>query len=136
MFEESRLFRGLTSVARPAATASSDAPDPLRAAGLRRAETALKAIAWSDLTARLDAARDLRLALRHEARRSIGDAGASFSDAAAKYFRALEDSERGVNLGSLEHSKGCNPILPECGDRAEAIRPDAAMDREDARDKQ
>ena len=50
MFEESRFFRGLPSAA------PHDVPDPLHAAGLRRAETALKAIAWSDLTARLEAA--------------------------------------------------------------------------------
>lgn len=130
MFEESRLFRGLPSAA------PHDVPDPLHAAGLRRAETALKAIAWSDLTARLEAARDLRVALRQEARRSISDTAASFSDAAAKYFRALEDGEPLINLGSLEQHKGCTNILPECEDRAGAAVSGAAQDREDARDKQ
>lgn len=114
----------------------SEAPDPLRAAGLRRGEVALKAIAWSDLTARLDAARDLRLALRDEARRTIEDTGASFSDAAAKYFRSLADGELSVNLGSLDHHKGCSTILPDHSDRAKAIGLGAASVREDARDRQ
>lgn len=133
MFEESRLFRNVPAQGHKGS--AGDAPDPLRAAGLRRGEVALKAIAWSDLTARLDAARDLRLALRHEARRSIEDTAASFSDAAAKYFRALADGEPPVNFGSLDHSKGCSTIVPSHWDRAEAIGPGVASNREDARDK-
>lgn len=111
MFEESRSFH-------PHRFGSASAgdrgrphtADPLPA---RRGETALKAIAWSDLTARLDAARELRDALRHESQRGIADAGASFSDAAAHYFRTLSEGEPVVNLAALGEPKGSAPILSE-----------------------
>jgi hypothetical protein len=131
MFEESRSFE------------AQNRADPAKGQGSvyglppRRGEVALKAIAWSELTARLNAARELRLALRHDARRNIEDAAASFSDAAAKYFRALEGSQQLVNLAALDDHKGSTPILPGhrsnsgCGDYAQTL-----LARDDARDEQ
>lgn len=130
MFEESRSFRAL----QPAATDRTEGhADPLP---LRRGETALKAIAWSDLTARLEAARDLRLALRHEARRNIEDTAASFSDAAAQYFRKLEDCQRPVNLAAVDMLTGSTPIFPEQGGGAADMSAAARSCRDDAKDEQ
>jgi hypothetical protein len=106
MLEESRSFRVVRKGAATAQGAGESRP-----ALARRGEAALKAIAWSDLTARLEAARDLRLALRLDAQRSIADATASFSDAAAKYFRTLEGNQPLLNLGALDDHKGSAPIL-------------------------
>jgi hypothetical protein len=108
----------------------------LRPAGLRRGETALKAIEWCDLSARLEAARDLRLALRNEARRHIEDTAASFSDAAAQYFRTLEQSKQPVNLAALEEHKGCTPIVPEDGSDTAMHALQAGFARDDAKDEQ
>ena len=47
----------------------------------RRAGGALRAVEWSELTARLNAARDLRLLLRTESQAPIGAVAASFGDA-------------------------------------------------------
>ena len=70
-----------------------------------RCGEALRAIEWSELTARLNAARDLRRVLRRDARASIQNAAASFGDAAATYFQSLGDGERPVNPVALEASK-------------------------------
>jgi hypothetical protein len=130
MFEESQSFR-------PLKPASSDRGQELaHPAQMRRGETALKAIAWSDLTARLEAARDLRQALRHEARRNIEDTAASFSDAAAQYFRKLEDSQRPVNLGALNEHKGSTPIVPGQGGYAAGTTAVAHSGRDDAKEEQ
>ncbi len=72
----------------------------------RRAGDALRALEWSELTARLNAARDLRLLLRTESHAPIEPVAASFGDAAASYFALLDDSEPGVNLDALGQSKG------------------------------
>lgn len=71
-----------------------------------RANDALQKLEWSELSARLAAARDLRLLLRRDASR--GDTGdhASFVDAASQYFRTRNDSEPDVNPVALEHCKG------------------------------
>jgi hypothetical protein len=130
MFEKTPSF----DRASPAPAGQSSA-EP-RALPLRRGDTALKAIEWCDLAARLEAARDLRLALRHEARRHIEDTAASFSDAAAQYFRTLEQSKQPVNLGSLYDHKGSAPIVPDDeADTATAMLP-AGFDRDDAKDEQ
>lgn len=71
----------------------------------RRASEALRALEWTELTARLNAARDLRLLLRTESHAPIEQAAASFGDAAASYFALLDDSEPGVNLDTLGQSK-------------------------------
>lgn len=70
-----------------------------------RGGDALRAIAWSELTARLNAARDLRRVLRRDVRHSIETTAASFGDAAATYFQKLGNEERGVNPVDLEASK-------------------------------
>ena len=75
---------------------------------------ALRALEWTEVTARLNAARDLRLLMRRDFRHNIECGASSFGDAAATYFRALEDDERPVNLDALEPCKassriGCEP---------------------------
>lgn len=123
MFEESRSFEARNRAGRPAP--------------VRRSEPALKAIAWSDLAARLAAARELREALRHDARGHIEDTAASFSDAAAKYFRELEVSPPDVNLTALGEHKGSAPIFPERkSDAAASNGANATLPRDDARDEQ
>ncbi|MFO6446731.1 hypothetical protein ACLBKU_06245 [Erythrobacter sp. NE805] len=71
----------------------------------RRAGDALRAVEWSELTARLNAARDLRLLLRSESQGAIEAVAASFGDAAASYFALLDDGEPAVNRDALGHSK-------------------------------
>ena len=66
---------------------------------------ALRAMEWGELTARLNAARDLRRVLRRDSRMNIDVAASSFGDAAATYFRSIGDSERLVNPVALEASK-------------------------------
>ena len=61
--------------------------------------TALRAVAWAELTARLDAARELR----RELRRDGAFGGASFSDAAAAYFASFETDKPAVNQDALSH---------------------------------
>jgi hypothetical protein len=74
---------------------------------------ALRLIEWNELTARLNAARDLRLVLRRDSRGNIEAAGGSFADAAARYFRTREEEERDVNPVALEHCKGSPHITRE-----------------------
>jgi hypothetical protein len=74
----------------------------------RRAGEALRAVEWSEITARLNAARDLRLLLRSESQGQIDAVGASFGDAAASYFAMLDDREPAINLDGLDRSKGRN----------------------------
>jgi hypothetical protein len=96
MFENGNLLSGESHGARKAAGRSN-----VRS----RASEALRAIDWTELTARLNAARELRRELRDDAMLCAGTSGASFGDAAASYFKALCDNERDVNsdaLGGLE----------------------------------
>ena len=72
----------------------------------RRAGDAMRALEWSELTARLNAARDLRLLLRSEAHAPIEAVAASFGDAAASYFALLDQSEPRLNHDSLGQLKG------------------------------
>ena len=72
---------------------------------LQRGGDALRAVEWGELTARLKAARDLRLMLRTQMQAPIEAIGASFGDAAASYFALLDDSEPDVNSGALDQSK-------------------------------
>ncbi|MEM6856694.1 MAG: hypothetical protein AAF559_02395 [Pseudomonadota bacterium] len=90
-----------------------------------RGGDALRAIEWSELTARLNAARDLRRELREEAVLCAGSTGASFGDAAASVFKSLGNGERPVNPDDLE---GCKA---SCG--KPSIEPEAAA-QGDARD--
>jgi len=81
--------------------------------------TALKAIGWGELTARINAARDLRRVLRRENPMLI----ASFSDAAAGYFSQLDESKRPVNPDGLGHGKGTDGICSDTeGDAATGDR--------------
>ena len=59
--------------------------------------TALRAIGWAELAARINAANDLREVLRRDNTAFI----ASFSDAAAGYFAAPEEEKRNVNPDAL-----------------------------------
>ena len=67
----------------------------------RRAGDALRAVEWSEITARLNAARDLRLLLRSESHVRIEAEAASFGDAAATYFAMVEAHEPAINLDPL-----------------------------------
>ena len=80
--------------------------DPAFAEGASGGE--LRMFDWSELTARLNAARDLRLLLRRESNRSIGASANDFADAAARYFRKKEEGQSNVNPVALEHFK-CSP---------------------------
>ncbi|MFN4020873.1 MAG: hypothetical protein ACK4IC_10185 [Erythrobacter sp.] len=71
----------------------------------QRAGDALRAVEWSEITARLNAARDLRLLLRSESQGRIAAVAASFGDAAASYFAMIEDNEPDINLDALDASK-------------------------------
>lgn len=64
---------------------------------------ALRALAWVELTARLDAARELRRELQRD--RSFG--GASFADAAAAYFGSSKQNKPAVNHDALSHGNSC-----------------------------
>ena len=92
--------------------------------GTRRASEALRAVEWREITARLNAARDLRLLLRHAAQAPIEVAAASFGDAAASYFALLDDDEPGVNLTSLGQSKVLGAMIED----SEANRLDSAAE--------
>ncbi|MFL0355242.1 hypothetical protein ACI5KX_02080 [Erythrobacter sp. GH1-10] len=82
---------------------------------------ALRALEWNEVTARLNAARDLRLLMRRDSRLNIDGGAASFGDAAATYFRALETEERPVNLDALEQGKASSGIASQAtGDAAQS----------------
>ncbi|QUL37363.1 hypothetical protein [Erythrobacter sp. JK5] len=80
-----------------------------------RGGDALRAMQWSELTARLNAARDLRRVLRRDARHNIASAAASFGDAAATYFESLGNGERAVNPVALGASKASCATFCEPG---------------------
>lgn len=102
----------------------------------RRAGDALRSVEWSELTARLNAARDLRLLLRTESAAPIEAVAASFGDAAASYFALLDDGEPGVNHDALGQSKAFDARTAQNDanrpDQTEGQNPDAS--RGDARD--
>jgi hypothetical protein len=87
---------------------------------------ALRAMEWSELTARLNAARDLRLLLRTENQAPIEAAAASFGDAAASYFALLEESEPPVNPDALGQSKRPGVMVDVAVEAAQANRPENA----------
>ena len=93
---------------------------PISVTGFEHGESgALRAIAWPELTARINAARDLRQVLRRENPCLL----ASFSDAAAGYFSTLDDGKPVVNpdgLGDRKPNVGMDVIAngdAETGDR-------------------
>ena len=71
--------------------------------------TSLRAIEWSDLTARLTAARDFRELLRKDMTPKLDGetdgADIGFAKAAARFFRANEEDQRAVNQKGLEARK-------------------------------
>ena len=67
---------------------------------------ALRAIGWHELTARINAARDLR----RELNRDSAMMTASFSDAAAGYFANSAQSKRDVNPYALGPGKACDAM--------------------------
>lgn len=93
-----------------------------------RGQQALRAIEWSEITARLNAARDLRELVRSEARMALDTTAASFGDAAASYFQALDQSERVVNPNALEDGK------PPCANNPNHNGNAAEGDRENVDD--
>ena len=102
----------------------------------RRAGDALRAMEWSELTARLNAARDLRLLLRTESQAPIESAAASFGDAAASYFALLDDGQPAVNRDPLGQSKALDArIAADDANRpGEATGPRSDASRGDAKD--
>ncbi len=96
-----------------------------RTAEIARAGEALRAIEWSELTARLNAARDLRRELRNDAMLCAGASGARFGDAAASFFKALGTGERPVNPDSLE---ACKASCGKASIQAEAAAQGDARD--------
>jgi hypothetical protein len=88
----------------------------------RRNGEALRAMEWSELTARLNAARDLRLLLRTENQAPIEAAAASFGDAAASYFALLDHSEPDINPDALGQSNRPGAMV----EAAHANRPENA----------
>lgn len=130
MFEKTKLFNGSQSP-------GGGEPVDGRFAALRGGD-ALRALEWSELTARLNAARDLRLLLRTESQGSIDAIAASFGDAAASYFSLLDDGKAGVNHADLGQSKALAARLaPSDTSRpARAEGPHSDAPRGDARDMQ
>ena len=111
MFEKAKSINapsGIRSGVRPA-------EERFASPSARRAGDALRALEWSELTARLNAARDLRLLLRTESHAPIEPAAASFGDAAASYFALLDDGEPGVNPDALGQSKGLGAKVDASG---------------------
>jgi len=84
------------------------APTPAKAADSSRLQerTALRAFGWSELTARIDAARDLRQVLRNDA---LVEA-TSFADAAGGYFVSEGNCKQRVNPTALDARKGLADI--------------------------
>ncbi len=100
------MFEKANPLSAPSARAAIPAADERFAAvSERRSGGALRAVEWSELTARLNAARDLRLLLRTEGQAPIEAVAASFGDAAASYFAMLDDGELGISHGALGQSK-------------------------------
>lgn len=102
----------------------------------RRSSQALRAMEWSEITARLNAARDLRLLLRYESRAPIEAVAASFGDAAARYFALLDDDQPDVNHHALGQSKafGANLAFDEANPSVGAADDATSAARGDARD--
>ncbi len=114
------MFERATSI--PKGFAQAQMPDDLLV-GSRdpvpgRGGDALRAMEWSELTARLNAAHDLRRVLRKDTKRTIQSGAASFGDAAATYFQSLENDKQPVNPVVLEAPKGSHGNKPASQDDA------------------
>lgn len=106
--------------------------------GGKRAGDALRAVQWSEITARLNAARDLRLLLRSASQAPIEAVAASFGDAAASYFALLDSNEPAVGHGALGQSKALSATLATNEASRSGGAPDESSDapRGDAREMQ
>jgi hypothetical protein len=113
-------------------------PDRMDARSARRVGEALRALEWGEITARLNAARDLRLLMRHEARAPIEAVAVSFGDAAASYFALLDHGQPDVNLDALGQSKALDATEGATEPNRSAGRPDGGVsaNRGDAREMQ
>lgn len=143
MFEKAKRFSASRDAACARDSASRTACGPSVGDALTqdspawRAGDALRAVEWGELTARLNAARDLRLLLRTESQAPIEAVAASFGDAAASYFALLDHGEGHVNLDALGQSKAFRATVAQ----TDANRPDDATGspsvapRSDARDR-
>ncbi len=116
------LVRRAEDGARLRRSGAALAGDRFESRPARRAGDALRAVEWSEITARLNAARDLRLLMRSESQGRIEAVAASFGDAAASYFAMIEDNEPAINLDALDCSKALDG--KECA--RVAIRHDTA----------
>ncbi len=98
--------------------------------------SALRMVEWGELSARLKAARDLRVLLSRDSDGNIEAAGGGFADAAARYFREREECQQDVNPVALEQGKGSSgkkpeheaPLNPALEDRDFAATGDARED--------
>lgn len=133
MFEKARDF----NLSSQKAVGEPVADQRLARPGGQRGGDALRAVEWGELTARLNAARDLRLLLRTESQTAIDAIAASLGDAAASYFALLDDSEQGANRENLGQSKALAARVgrsdAQGSERAERSNSDAP--RGDARDR-
>lgn len=104
------MFESLIQEAQAASDSSGEGElliknaNPLRVRG----GGALRALEWSEITARLGAARDLRRLMRRDSRLNIAGGAASFGDAAATYFQWTGSCEPDVNLAALAQGKASN----------------------------
>ena len=69
-------------------------------------EALMRPIDWTELTARLNAARDLRRVLR----KGSGGRVDEFADAAARFLNGRDEHQTDVNLVGLGRSKGSQSI--------------------------
>jgi hypothetical protein len=81
-------------------------PSPFPQSDSADAGNNLRPVTWSDLVAKLDAARDLRAALREH----HGEGEASFDPGSARHIAALCDGKPGVNLNDLVNGKAASGI--------------------------
>lgn len=130
MFEKPKSFQAAYSAlggAPGGATGGANGVDE-RFAGrsVRRGGDALRAVEWSEITGRLNAARDLRLLLRTESAAPIEAVAASFGDAAASYFALLDDGECGSELGVNRDALGQSKALDAKNVQNNANRPHPA----------
>lgn len=132
MFEEAKPFQARTDAPANALTPEERARlramagpggDRFADRSPRRAGDALRAVEWGEITARLNAARDLRLLLRNESQAPIESVAASFGDAAASYFAMIDDGEPGLNHDALGQSK----VLDAMTGNSDANRPGEAI---------
>lgn len=125
MFEDVSSFQNAlkaeTALSRAEIVPAGDVLGDATGGALGRAGDALRAIGWNELSARINAARDLRQEMRRDAAQGSMNV-ASFGDAAASYFAAIEEGERPVNPITLEGRKASAVLT--VSDETDAARGD------------